>query len=64
MNKNEIGGTCGTCGRQKRGAYRVLVENLWKREDLEKVGVDGRVNMQDVGGRGMEGIDLTQARVR
>jgi hypothetical protein len=41
-SRRKIGGACSTYG-ERRGAYRVLVENLRKRGHLEDPGVDGRI---------------------
>jgi hypothetical protein len=39
--ENEMVGAHRAMG--KRGIYKVLVENLWDRDNLEDPGVDGRV---------------------
>ena len=47
---------------ERRGAYRVLVRNLRERDHFEDSGVDGRINIKEVGG--MDWIELAQDRDR
>jgi hypothetical protein len=42
IEKNEIGGACSS-DLEGRVVYRVLVENLRKRDHLGDLGVDGRI---------------------
>jgi hypothetical protein len=37
-----MGGVCSTYG-ERRGVYRILVGDLWERENMEDQGVDGRI---------------------
>jgi hypothetical protein len=52
IKKNEINGPVA-CIRKGRGAYRVFVGNLWERDNLEDLGIDGRKNhktdLQEIG---------------
>ena len=42
IERNEMGGACGTCGGQER-SYRILVGDLRERDHLEDLGVDGKI---------------------
>jgi len=43
IKKNEMGGACGTYGRQERYINRVFVGDLREGDHLEDLGVDGRI---------------------
>jgi len=65
--KNEKGGAYGTFG-DRRDAYRVLVARTDERDQLEYLGIDGRIilkwDLQEVGRRGRDWIALFQDRHR
>ena len=42
IEKNELGGACSTYG-ERRGVYRVLVQNMSKRDHLGDPGLDERI---------------------
>jgi len=57
--KNEVGGVCSTYGGEER-------RNLRGRNDLENLGLDGRIILKWIFkmlDRGMDWIDLAQDRV-
>jgi len=62
-----MGGACGTFG-DRRDAYRVLVERTDERDQLEDLGIDGRIilklDLQEVGRRGRDWTVLFQDRHR
>jgi hypothetical protein len=43
IKKNEMGGACGTYGRQERYINRVFVVDRRERDHLKDLGVDGRM---------------------
>jgi hypothetical protein len=45
MKKNEMGGACGTYGRERTGFWW---GNLNERDHLEELGVDGRIILKFV----------------
>jgi hypothetical protein len=62
-----MGRTCGTYGRQERCIQDFWWEDLMERNHLEDLAVDGdsiNIDLQDVGWRDMDWIDLAQDRNR
>ena len=59
-----MGGACSAYGGEERVAYRELGEDRRERDHWGDPGLAGRMDLQEVGCRGMDWIELAQDRGR